>query len=524
MMRHLLFVLSLFALLGVGCNTAVSEPTPTQTATPIPSPTAVATEVIVTETAVAKPSPTNTPIPTNTPVPSPSPTPFPVNFDDGYITNVILSSQGQLAYIRNEILYVESAPQSRKFEELGQYPIIATWSPDGSQLFYSKADRSSAGYDDAATIYDQRIWSANDGSDMSLTELITNYPTPLPNIEIAYWTSDGTKILLQENLKEEEVEENNYLYHFRLGAVDLSSKTLLENQLINSNQHVTWISDDVYVTRFLCGSPCLDIAAYDYEGNLLWSPYWTTGGFFAFAPKENFMINVGRIDTDLTDDIPTEPYLPTLDKIDLATGDVEVIWNLPVRDEYFTPFIMPSISPDEQHFTFNFGGGVQNPGTLYVVDNTGNELGQYSNSFPVGWRENGDLVIAQMLETGESQLKLISLDGAIQSIFTTDANVKIDSGIWGVNGDLGWSPDGRYFIFSTEDTNNQSAWIYIWNHELEEPLLIHSIEGSAFQNFNWLPDSTGVYFTSGSKWEQEAIWYFDVSSRELELIAPIIVR
>ncbi len=522
MQRLVLSIIFLFLLMG--CNQEVMVlPAETATAvsptsTSIP-PTDIPTNTPTSTAAATPPVPTPTAIP-----PTHTPTPaflLPADAADVFVQNIALSSLGQLVYIRDGILYMESAPQTSLFEQISEHVSVAAWSPDGSELLYSTTVISNTDTDDPIEIYEQRLWSVTEKDDVSLSELISNYPNPAYAVNEVYWTPNGAKILLQSSLSDAEFEEIGHNFQNKLSVVDFESKTYTENQLIESNQWIIWLTDDVYVLRFHCGSPCADISAYDYTGALAWSPYWDTGGFVAFVPNGNFMINVGRIDTKLTDSIPTEPYLPTLDKIILSTGAVDVLWELPVRDDYFTPFIMPSISPDEQHFSFSFGSWSY-PSVLYIVDEDGNEHGQYENSYMLDWRENGDFMVNTLLESGENQLRLISLDGLVQEIFNTNPDVEImdDSYILGEGG--GWSPDGKHFAFITKNKIDDTAQIYIWNSDIGDPQLIHSVNNDkSFRNMAWLPDSNGIYFTSGkgSMW-REAIWFYNVVLNELKLVAP----
>ncbi len=515
-------VIFLFLLMGCSKEVMVS-PTVTATvvspaSTPAP-PTDIPTNTPTSTATVTLPVPTSTIIPpTYTPTPVFS---LPADTVDIFVQNVVLSSQGQLAYIRDGILYVESAPQTSLFEQISEHVSIAAWSPDGSELLYSTTVISNTDTYDPIEIYEQRLWSVTEKDDVSLSELISNYPNPAYAVNEAHWTPNGEKILLQSSLSDAEFEEIGHNFQNKLSVVDFESKTYTENQLIASNHRIIWLTDDVYVLRFHCGSPCADISAYDYTGALVWSPYWNTGGFVAFASNSNFMINVGRIDTKLTDNIPTEPYLPTLDKINLSTGTIDVLWELPVRDDYFTPFIMPSISPDEQHFSFNFGSW-SDPSALYIVDEDGNEHGQYENSYMLDWRENGDFMVNTLLESGENQLQLVSLDGSVQEIFNTNPDVKImdDSYILGEDG--GWSPDGKHFTFIAENKIDGTAQIYIWNSDIGDLQLIRFVNNDrSFRNMAWSPDSNGIYFTSGvGNRRHEAIWFYDVVLNELKLVAP----
>ncbi len=439
----------IFLFLLMGCS---QEQTIATTATAVP-PTN--TPIPPTNTPTNTPSPTVpvtvTPlIPTATPIPptyTPTPT-FALSADASTIpiTNVILSNQGQLAYIRADILYVESEPQTHLFEAISENAITAAWSPDGSKLVYSAAISPNTNIDDWSGEYEQRLWFTTNKSSVPLSELISGYPVPAHRVYEMHWTPNGNKILLQSNLSNAEFEAHNGTVENKLAVADIELKTYAEIQLTVSNQRIIWLTDDIYILRFHCGSPCAAITAYDYSGNVAWSPYWDTGGFVAFAPNSNFMINVGRIDTNMTDDIPKEPYLPTLDKINLSTGDVEILWERPIRDSYFTPFLMPSISPDERFFSFNYDGGFNSPGTLFIVDQNGNEQGRYENSYALDWRNNDDLMLNQLLETGEHQLQLVSPEGPVQILFTTNPGIEITGNQRTPRGGV-WSPDGKVFAF-----------------------------------------------------------------------------
>jgi Tol biopolymer transport system component len=526
-MQLRIWIITILLAAGVAACTPRDVPTPQQTTeTELVELVPVTVERIL---PTATPAPTNTLEPTQTTIPTQTASPIPPTSTatstpsfrlpaNVEITNVVLSSKGQLAYIRDEILYAEIEPQTREFEEIGRFALAAAWSPDGSQLAYSTESIPNAELDDPDQIYDLRLWAPSDSSDVSFNDLVSNFPDPALQIDELHWTPDGTKILIHVPLTPEEIETYNYTFKGEFSKVDLNLKIWGGNQLVSSNHHVLWLTDDVYILRFHCGSPCADISAYDYSGNLAWTPYWDTGGFVEFAPDGNFMINVGRIDTNSTDNIPTEPYLPTLDKIDLTSGDIEVLWELPVRENYFTAFLMPSISPDEQLFTFNWGGLETAPEKLYIVNQNGDQIGQYEKSYALDWRNNDDLAVKKILETGENQLLLVSANGNEKPLFTTTPDIEIVGGIWTPTSTSGWSPNGQYFLFVTESSNHKNTQVYIWNSETEESKLIHALDNVRyFQNVNWLPDSTGVYFTSG---QYGAIWFYDIESEELELAVP----
>jgi dipeptidyl aminopeptidase/acylaminoacyl peptidase len=135
-----------------------------------------------------------------------------------------------------------------------------------------------------------------------------------------------------------------------------------------------------------------------------------------------------------------------------------------------------------------------------VIDRDGRELGQYPNSSFVDWRPNGGLTIKHELDSGVSQLEHLSETWELQIIFTTEPNTLITNSPW-MNGGGKWSPDGRYFIFTTENYDNDKTQLYLWLPEEKQVRLIPTQEQD-FSDPIWLPDSTAFYFIiNGTIWE-----------------------
>jgi hypothetical protein len=389
-------IIGFLVLLCLGACTAVPDPTPTPvqnvaevatlvverpsatslpTLTPTPQPTNTPELVVTDEMPRVTAVPTVTPVPTFTPIPSPTPDPHlsQVSNSNGGISHVTVSSLGQLAFIEGSVLWVETAAGAGEFVEVGRYAQPAVWSPDGSQLLYSLTNTFDIFHDPNAS-FEQRLWSAVDGSDISLSELITNYSSPPYNVFQAFWSPDSTKILMQATLDKRH-EDDIIAYDNILLTIDFSQHTLKDDRFISSKVYPVWFAHDVYILRYHCGSPCAGFASQNYFGESLWFEGSTTG-FVDFAATDNFMILAGHTD------VPP-PYSSTLDEINLLTGEKRVIWEAPSDGDYFTPFFDPSISPDEQFIAFNYGGGphVQEVTyVLYVIDRNGQEIGQYPRS------------------------------------------------------------------------------------------------------------------------------------------------
>jgi Tol biopolymer transport system component len=274
---------------------------------------------------------------------------------------------------------------------------------------------------------------------------------------------------------------------------------LKDDRFISSKVYPVWFAHDVYILRYHCGSPCAGFASQNYFGESLWFEGSTTG-FVDFAATDNFMILAGHTD------VPP-PYSSTLDEINLLTGEKRVIWEAPSDGDYFTPFFDPSISPDEQFIAFNYGGGphVQEVTyVLYVIDRNGQEIGQYPRSSFVDWRPNGELTINRILESDVNQLVNLTASGESQIIFTTEPGTFLAKVAFYEKGDGKWSPDGRYFIFTTENYEKDLTQLYVWLSETEEVRLVLTEDQDYGSQFIWLPDSTAFYFIiNGVIWRYE---------------------
>lgn len=467
-------------------------PTPQLRATPIPT----ATDEMVTVTAVT----------IFTRIPSPTPDPYLSVISQSELNELlhpISEYQGRRPFVQDGVLLRQMGESLDEFEGLG-YLQTAVWSPDGSKLLYNLTNKPDT-FDDPASEYEQWLWSVEDGTFVSLADLVANYPDPAYHIFEIFWSPDSTKILLWAGLDERHEEAASISYDSLLVVIDLDRQTT-SDILFVSNDRPVWLTNNVFVIRDHCGSPCAFYRAYNYSNELAWEFDWRTGGFVDFAAEGNFMINVGRGQPDAKRDDPQPP--PTVDEIDLTTGELKIIWESLPEEGYFNPFFMPELSSDEQYIAFNYGY----PYTVYVIDRNGQEYWQYANSHVVDWRPNNELTVCQMLDSGSNQLVHLNLAGESQIIFSTEAGTDISQCSWDMNGNGKWSPDGRFFIFTTENETKLTEKLYLWMPENDEIRLIHSIFGNSnFNSFDWLPDSTGFYF---SRQQDNTIWFYQVETAD----------
>ena len=138
-MKHTTVYTKLLLMIGLtavflltACQTnAPATPTPLAAATSQPSHMPPPT-IVVTETIISTSTPSPTVTQTAIPIPTETPTPFLA------ISPPILSSQGQLAFIKNQTLFVETAVNSGSFNvNMSEGDIGALdWSPQGNRLLF----------------------------------------------------------------------------------------------------------------------------------------------------------------------------------------------------------------------------------------------------------------------------------------------------------------------------------------------------------------------------------------------------
>ncbi|MCP4421487.1 MAG: hypothetical protein GY805_33165, partial [Chloroflexi bacterium] len=119
----------------------VSAERPFASATPQPSKTPTMIET-ATETAVA----ISTPQPIATAIATPYPS----------VSRPILSDQGQLAFIRNQTLFVETAVGSQDFLEVASFVNNGAWSNDGNKFAFYVSNVPNTFYNKDVALWKQQ--------------------------------------------------------------------------------------------------------------------------------------------------------------------------------------------------------------------------------------------------------------------------------------------------------------------------------------------------------------------------------
>lgn len=413
------------------------------------------------------------------------------------ILRPILSRDGQLAFIKNQMLMVETAPRNGDFTEIAQFVNDGAWSPDGLKLAFFIND-----IPDNLDNENVSVWEAGTNTITSLGDIVSDFPPELPLL-----SEGNNRVLHLENLK---WSPNNESISFTVwDTLEAGIGGVWIADFINANFNLAvqefstyqswWINENTVLVDWHCGSPCEGLTAYK-NGELLWELPWQTAGQFALSLNNEFLINTGRI-------MGREPFA-TVEEIDLATGEIKIIWE--ATEQGYFPLFSTNLSPDNNFISFHFGGSDLwlDPGNLYIIDRNGRSYGQRPNSVIMDWRPGGGPVVQESVAEGQTQLVYWPLDGEAVRVFVSPNSF--------VFGEGKWSGDGRFFIYSAVDEAENKSYLYLWQSENDAPTLLHSGAGTdGFRNFAWLPDSTGVYFNLG----QMELWKFEVETKSPTLIA-----
>ena len=223
---------------------AVSVERPSATATPQPSSTPTATM-----TSLGTAVPISTPQPTNTQLePTPTFTPLP----GGLIPMV--SSQGQLAFVQNQVLLVETAVGSGIFNEFGSNIGSALWSPQGERLLFSTCTVPGQIFCEEPT---WMLYGLKSESLLLLNDLISELPSG--DLGNPTWMKSGDKILFkflfEGSISVIDLDEETYSAPIHLFFVLYKWELPHENLLIQDH-YGTW-SNELHV--------------YALDGTKLWS-------------------------------------------------------------------------------------------------------------------------------------------------------------------------------------------------------------------------------------------------------------
>jgi hypothetical protein len=482
------------------------EPSPTMPlpgttrSTPAAEPTLAATPGTADTSAITEVLTTSLGLPPQTGAPAPL---TPLGASPAF-----LSSRGQLAYIQDGVLMVESAAQSGAFTEIARYATYARWSPDGSRLLFD-TNPELISYSGEAGIYllDYKLWHAADGLVTSLTAL-EGFPPP-PYLAGAWiplfqpnpaafqstwipgdlaqgqtvWSPDGNLIYFI-NIVEPERLPVSFPGSNTVVVADLAAgRSFLAAEAVLISR-VLPLPGEAFILQDHCGELCEWLTAYNLQGRELWHLPWVTDGAYAVTDDGAALINAGRI----TYDQPTETN--TVDRIDTGGGDYHPIWTL-APDEYFMPsnLYQTGLSADGSLVSFNLFRGEAL--FLQAADLQGKSYGQMPDAVNLGWQPGNGLMALQLVRGGDAgQVQLVYWhppSGGSITVFGPTAFVPVDGA---------WSQDGAHFAFCTFDPVSATQSVYLWSPA--DPTVQEVQTAPAGQavhcNPTWLGDSSRLFF------------------------------
>ncbi|MBK8901993.1 MAG: PQQ-like beta-propeller repeat protein [Anaerolineaceae bacterium] len=483
----LLCILGLGTAVLAACQTNKTfQPTPLAAlATTQPSHTPTPT-IAVTETAV----PTSTPFPTQTPTTAPTPTVTATPFLE--VSRSIVSSQGQLAFIMNQALFVETAVGSATFTTFEGDIRAPIWSPQGDRLLFY-----------ICPVYEQifceepewMLYNLERDETSSLTDRFPNLPSG--DIGNPTWLNSGEKLLFRR------------LFEGNVDVLDLNTGSFSTPIRVFRTIGVWELAGEKLLVHDQFGTWANELHVFTLDGAIVWS-YPNPNPEFSDYPGANAGVlgfsEEGQLLIILEPDENLDEFAAFY-HFDPVSFEIERLFSVQLAVASSV-----SLSPDGQFAAFYVPReNAQNEyedRDLTIVDQNGRSYGQRPNSVIVDWRPGGGPVVKERMADGQTQLVYWPLDGSAVQVFVNPTSFEFGAGKW--------SGDGRYLIYSSVDDAANQSHLTLWQPENGAPMLLQTAVGSdGFRNFAWLPDSTGVYFNLG----RTELWKFAVETESLTLIA-----
>jgi hypothetical protein len=496
-----IYGLVLLLLLSFACagqpDTLVGE---TMTTAAPPTATATQTPTATQLWGVTVLAPVTTTPPAEPPA---TKTPAPIAIPDISRFTVLMSSQGQLAYLDDQSLYVEIPAGSGKFELLTQPIGSASWSPDGEKLLLHKWQ-----YEVGTTDY--LVWYAGTGELLSLKTSISGFP-PQPTYDSGLniytptcmqpgtpWLPDSQRILFQ-NLEDRSEGEPETTY---ASLTDLSNQkhTILAPTYPRSCVYP--ITNEIYL-HILAYTNASVVEAITYEG----VPLWDYAASFTLW-ENNSWESVGNQGVAFSMNTLPGTMPLRLEKIDVQTGDVALLWE--DAEKLYQPYAADLIlSPQGRYISFFPLRGEELEPTLHIIDIEGVEIGRFEQASYLFWRnEDGFIVDYPPNSDGLSSFYVSLEDGSEQPITPNPDRLGV------------WSPDGRYFIYEVVQPGN--VYLYLWEVGDLEASLIWSKGNSGLwpTELMWHPDSNQLYVEAKHWAERDwQLLMFDPSNGEWRALA-----
>ncbi len=335
----------------------------------------------------------------------------------------------------------------------------------------------------------------------------------------AEWSLDGSELYYwQSNYTSEFATRFRWLA--KENVSELAEDPHAVHVFLDSLIKIYQISPERFLYQEHCGVPCETLYLLDAQDNVIWRLPWSTAGMFAISPNNTYLINAGRVDFPSTE--------ASIDRVDLQTGAIQVIWRTPMVGWGFS-LRKPSITPNGEYFSFNYGGLGDSPGTLHIITSEGQPIWEIGpHSLLVDWQPNSNgLVAVQYPEISKSQLFYLSLNEPISQTLSLLDTSKLTGGKW--------NPDGRQFALSIHREMSEHSELRLWTVNSADSILVYYADTSeAINNLEWSPDGLTLYFTLGENRSSDtypypddcllcsSAWKYSIKDNKVELITAIL--
>ncbi len=487
-------ILNLWIVILLSACAVETQPTPTAIVE-TQSPTATASPTV---TRTPKTSSTNTLEPTATITEKPStatqvvdtPTPTP---EIAY-TAPELSSQGILAYVQNDVLWMEGQAGLGKFFPVARNALPwFTWSPDGNRLLYSIA--VNPGEHQSREFW---VWQQDTQTVVPLYVIVPDI-TLFTQREDWYgwlsWSPDSQKILFFDVFQPDVVDYSKS----KLVVVDLENGRL-QSADVPEMYFADWMDSKYFYTLLGCGSSCASLyqfRCFEIGPGSVLSGITTQ---FAVSGDGSFLINTGQHFR--------EDSILTVDLLHTGSNVVEEIYVLP-KDNGFTFDISPIISRDNQMIAFLQTG---DNAALVVIDLNGKLIAELPPVMPLSWTPSGGILALNNWE--DHALVYLPLDGDQQSV--TPEGYEYSGYIQPMFPVDYWSKNGRWYAFAAYAEETETKALFIWDVRNNEAILVDSNQDAiGYDTLLWMPDSYSLYYGKGNN-----LWRYFITTGESELVIP----
>jgi len=409
----------------------------------------------------------------------------------------VISSWGVLAFVQNDILWVEGQPGYGVFFPIARNALCSFgWSPDGNRLLYSIAvspgDYKSMEY---------WVWQQDAQTATPLYEIAPEITSQTRSGNYYsgdfYWSPDSQKILFFALF----VHDDPDAWMTKISFIDLEKGSLDSIEVPDNVYFADWLGPKHFYTLSHCGTSCTTFVHFTYPGlTPVHSFDLPTMGLLAFSSDSSFVVNTGQHFR--------EELTSTVDLMQTSSGVVEEIYVLP-EGGYFFGERPPLLSTNEQMIVFIQYGDAA---SLTVIDLNGKVIAELPPALPLSWVGNEGILalnnpfdeILMYLPLDGSEPQRVAPEGFAYTLEEIDNPVEH------------WSRNRRWYAFAADAEETGTDALFIWDVRNKEAILVDSNQESmGYGPMFWMPDSYSLYYSKGN-----SLWRYFITTGESDLVIP----